>query len=94
MNLVVMLLAVTLFPVTTMAMLMWLTHLEDTLPGAVRSARHSSPPPPILAIPVQAPVHAPVPAPVRTPGLAVREEAVARVSTQRSPAGVEVRPAR
>jgi len=81
-NIVLTLLGVTLFPVAAMAMLMWLTHLEETLPGAVLSAQHAPAPPPILAVPVRAPV-----------GAAHEEELTPSPPRQRTPAPAEVRAA-
>jgi hypothetical protein len=80
-SVVLVVLGVTLFPVAIMAMLMWLTHLEETLPSAVRSAQHSPAPAPILALPVHARV------------LPFREDPVARLPEQRAPAPAEVRAA-
>jgi len=80
-SVVLVVLGVTLFPVAIMAMLMWLTHLEETLPSAVRSAQHAPAPPPILAVPVQARV------------LPLPEEPAARLPQQRAPAAAEVQAA-
>jgi uncharacterized iron-regulated membrane protein len=81
MTVVLTLLGVTLFPVAALGMLMWLTHLEETLPGAVRSAQHAPAPPAILEIPVQA------------PGNAAREEVASALPQQRTPAPAQVRAA-
>lgn len=44
-----------LFPLLGLGLLLWLSHLEETLPRAVVDARHKPDPPPILAIPVRDP---------------------------------------
>jgi hypothetical protein len=48
-----MLLGVTVFPVAALGLLLWLTHLEETLPRDVHAALRSPAPEPILAIPVR-----------------------------------------
>ena len=53
MDIALMVLGVASFPVAGLALLLWLTHLEETLPRDVRSAQRTSPPPPVLAVPVQ-----------------------------------------
>jgi hypothetical protein len=53
MNVALMLLGAMLFPVAGFALLLWLTHLEETLPVAVDAARRKPAPPPILAVPVR-----------------------------------------
>jgi hypothetical protein len=58
------LVAALLLPLVAFGLLLWLTHLEETLPGAVERARRKADPPPILAIPV----HEPQPPTVRIPG--------------------------
>ena len=45
--------AALLFPVAGLGLILWLTHLEETLPRDVATARRRPPPPPILAIPVR-----------------------------------------
>jgi hypothetical protein len=45
----------TLSPFLGLALLLWLAHLEDTLPRDVRRAATKPAPEPILAIPVRAP---------------------------------------
>ena len=52
MQLVTMLAAVVTFPLLCLAFLLWMAHLEDTLPEAVRRTERRPDPPPILAIPV------------------------------------------
>ena len=47
-----------LSPLLALGLLLWLAHLEDTLPRDVRRASRESAPEPILAIPVRAPVEA------------------------------------
>ncbi|MEP7090663.1 MAG: hypothetical protein ABI776_11215 [Nocardioidaceae bacterium] len=42
-----------LFPVLGLALILWLTHLEETLPVDIRAAERRPEPPPILAIRVQ-----------------------------------------
>ncbi len=49
-----------LSPLLGLTLLLWLAHLEDTLPRDVRAAQRQPPPPPILAIPVRS---APAPVP-------------------------------
>jgi hypothetical protein len=69
-----------LFPIGTLALLLWLTRLEETLPSAVESAKRRPAPPPILAMPVRgsealAPVVPVVPvAPAVTPVLTLPEQ--------------------
>ena len=51
------------FPLVCLAMTLWLSHLEDTLPQSVRRSVRKPDPPPILTIPVQRrPVHDELPA--------------------------------
>ena len=45
-----------LSPLLALGLLLWLAHLEDTLPRDVRRATREPAPEPILAIPVRAPV--------------------------------------
>ena len=59
-----MLVGVTLFPVACLGLLLWLTHLEETLPRAVRAATREPAPPPITAIPVRRSAVVAVAAPV------------------------------
>jgi hypothetical protein len=47
-----------LSPLIGLALLLWLTHLEDTLPHDVDAAQRRPAPPPILAIPVREPAAA------------------------------------
>jgi hypothetical protein len=47
-----------LFPAVALAFLLWLTHLEDTLPRDVQRAVRKPAPPPILAMPVRNPTMA------------------------------------
>ena len=54
MDIVAMLLGAVLFPVAGLGLILWLDHLEQTLPGAVRRAGRRPAPPPILAVPVRA----------------------------------------
>ena len=53
-----------LSPLLALGLLLWLTHLEDTLPLDVHTAQRKPPPPPILAveIPAAATVTTPEPA--------------------------------
>jgi len=44
--------AALLFPFVAMVLVLWLAHLEETLPGAVQAARRDPVPAPILAIAV------------------------------------------
>lgn len=50
-----MLVGVTLFPVAGLGLLLWLTHLEETLPRDVRAAVQEPAPAPITAIAVRRP---------------------------------------
>ena len=52
---VLVIVAATLSPMLGLALLLWLAHLEDTLPRDVRRASTKPDPEPILAIPVRAP---------------------------------------
>jgi hypothetical protein len=45
-----------LSPLLALGLLLWLAHLEDTLPRDVRRASRQPTPEPILAIPVRGPV--------------------------------------
>lgn len=63
-------------PLLGLALLLWLAHLEDTLPQAVQRAGRTPDPAPILAIPVRSPPGAPVLIPAQRVALAV-EVAVA-----------------
>jgi hypothetical protein len=85
---VVMLLGVTLFPAAGLGLLLWLSHLEETLPRDVRSALRSPPPPPILAIEVRRPE--PLARPDRP---AVEAAPEPRLARQRSAPAVEARAA-
>ena len=51
---VLVIVAVTLSPLLGLGLLLWLAHLEDTLPRDVRRASVKPAPEPILAIPVRA----------------------------------------
>jgi hypothetical protein len=62
-----------LFPLLGLGLLLWLTHLEETLPRAVDRTRRRPDPPPILAIPVREPQ----PATVRIPRQRVSAQTVA-----------------
>ena len=42
-----------LLPALAFALLLWLTHLEETLPRDVRAGMRDPEPPPILAVPVR-----------------------------------------
>jgi hypothetical protein len=42
-----------LFPLAALALLLWLTRLEENLPKAVRAAQRRPAPPPILEVPVR-----------------------------------------
>ena len=55
MNGALVMVAALLLPLVAFGLLLWLTHLEETLPGAVERARRKPDPPPILAIPVREP---------------------------------------
>jgi hypothetical protein len=52
---VLIIVAATLSPLIGLGLLLWLAHLEDTLPRDVRRASTKPAPEPILAIPVRAP---------------------------------------
>ena len=55
MQMVLVLSVAVLSPGLGLALLLWLAHLEDTLPRDVEAARRQPAPAPILAIPVTAP---------------------------------------
>ena len=55
MQVLLVIVAATLSPLLGLALLLWLAHLEDTLPRDVLRASRKPAPPPILAIPVRAP---------------------------------------
>jgi hypothetical protein len=61
-----MMLTALMFPPAAFALLLWLTHLEETLPRDVRAGMRRAEPPPILAVPVHEP--APAVQTVRIPG--------------------------
>ncbi len=50
MDIALVLLGAVLSPLVALALLLWLSHLEETLPTAVESARRRPDPAPILAI--------------------------------------------
>ena len=60
MQVLLVIVAATLSPLFGLALLLWLAHLEDTLPRDVLRASRKPAPPPILAIPVRAPATTPV----------------------------------
>ncbi len=66
MQALLMLTAAMLSPLAGLALLLWLAHLEETLPQDVQRAQRRPAPPPILAIPV---TEAP-----RTPVVALPEQ--------------------
>ncbi len=78
------------FPLVCLAMVLWLSHLEDTLPQAVRRAARAPEPAPILRIPVR---RRPLPAPVlhlpeqRVPEHVVPQPALTRQPAPAQPAG-------
>lgn len=61
-----------LSPLLALAPLLWLTHLEETLPHDVHTARRKPSPPPILAVEVQ-----PTPAVLTPTDLSEGESALA-----------------
>ena len=63
MNGVLVMVGALLFPLLGLGLLLWLTHLEETLPRDVDRSRRKPDPPPVLAIPV----HEPLPPTVRIP---------------------------
>ena len=65
MHALVMIVSALLSPLVTLALLLWLAHLEDTLPRDVERSRRRPDPAPITAIPVRRP--APAPASVLIP---------------------------
>ena len=65
---VLVIVAATLSPLCGLALLLWLAHLEDTLPRDVLRASRKPAPPPILAIPVRAPATAEEAQVVTVPG--------------------------
>jgi len=56
MQMLLVLTAAMLSPLIGLGLLLWLTHLEETLPRDVHAARRQPPPAPILAIAVSTPV--------------------------------------
>lgn len=60
MQVLLVIVAATLSPLCGLALLLWLAHLEDTLPRDVLRASRKPAPPPILAIPMRAPATTPV----------------------------------
>ena len=52
MTAVLMLAGAMMFPVAGLGLLLWLTHIEETLPLDVQRAQRRPAPPPVLAIPV------------------------------------------
>ena len=56
MDLLLMLLVATAFPVGCLFFVLWMGRIEDSLPGAVRQAARKPDPEPVLAIPVRQPV--------------------------------------
>lgn len=53
MDLMLVLLAVTAFPVACLAFVLWMGVLEDSIPAGVRRAAREPDPPPVLAVPVR-----------------------------------------
>ena len=62
MNVALVALGVLLFPLVGLGLLLWLTHLEETLPRDVGAALRSPTPSPILAMPVRSASVVPAPA--------------------------------
>jgi len=52
-DLMLVLIAVTAFPVACLAFVLWMGVIEDSLPAGVRRAVREADPPPILAVPVR-----------------------------------------
>ena len=65
MDLLLMLLVTTAFPVGCLLFVLWMGRIEDSLPGAVRRAARKPDPEPVLAIPVRQPVQPAVTIPVQ-----------------------------
>jgi hypothetical protein len=65
MQVVLMLTSAVVSPLLGLGLLLWLAHLEDTLPRDVQRARRRPAPPPILAIPVRVPAAQTVTIPVQ-----------------------------
>lgn len=85
MDLMLVLLAATAFPVACLAFVLWMSALEDSIPAGVRRAVREADPPPILALPVRrtaAPAPAAMPAP--QPLAALPAQAARRDLGQRS----------
>lgn len=61
MDLMLVLLAVTAFPVACLAFVLWMGVIEDSIPTGVRRAAHEPDPAPILAVPVRRTAAAPAP---------------------------------
>ena len=53
MNLLLVLLGVPLVPLLGLGLLLWLSHLEETLPRDLSAALRTPPPPPIRTVPVR-----------------------------------------
>jgi hypothetical protein len=64
-----------LSPLLALALLLWLSHLEETLPRDVERSRRRPAPPPVLAIPVvdEPAVTAPVWVPAQRPAPAAEQ---------------------
>ena len=72
MQMVLVLSVAVLSPCLGLALLLWLAHLEDTLPRDVEAARRQPAPAPILAIPLTPETRRPVlPVPAQRPAPAV-----------------------
>jgi hypothetical protein len=81
MAVVMMLLGALAFGPACLAFLLWLGHLEETLPQDVRRAQRQPEPPPILAIPVRRPQPATAPIPEQRTAPAVELSGSESVAT-------------
>jgi hypothetical protein len=81
------LLGAMLSPLLAFALLMWLTHLEETLPHDVAAAQRKPPPPPILAIVEPAPQRAPAAEPRVAPAVSNATAVVPALTSTDLPEG-------
>jgi hypothetical protein len=93
-DIALMVLGLTMFPVAGLALLLWLTHLEETLPRDVRSTLRSRTPPPVLAVPLRQPEPAGVLTVVRDEGAERAGADFSRPARPARPADAVARPAR
>lgn len=87
MDLILLLLTVSAFPVACLGFVLWMGALEDSLPAGVARALREPDPPPILAVPVRRTAAAPAPGGWESAvaAQATREAAVEGLPVQRVP---------